>query len=176
MSTRRIVTGIDSAGKSYVVHDGPAPASVDIGRVVLDDVWVDVPGQPDPEAKIDPVAGDVQRLVAPGDGSVVRVVWFYPEGSREEPDAATIEANLARWDAGGAMEEGESGEEGWHTTATIDYGIVITGEIDLGLDSGDVRVSQGDVVVQRATRHAWKPVGDEPCAIAFVLISSSNYR
>jgi len=115
-------------------------------------------------------------LVAPDDGSVVRVVWFYPEGYREEPDADALAANLERWDNGHAMEEGDAGDEGWHTTATIDYGIIVSGQIDLGLDSGEVRCRAGDIVVQRATRHAWKPVGNEPCAIAFVLVSSPNYR
>ena len=63
-----------------------------------------------------------------------------------------------------------------HTTRTIDYGIVLSGEIDLELDEGEVHLKAGDVVVQRGTRHAWRNRSSEPCRIAFVLIDSPNYR
>ena len=176
MATRRIVTGIDTDGKSYVVHDGETPGSTDIGRIILDDLWVDDPANPDPDAARDPVAGGSNALVAPPDGSVVRVVRFMPPDRPDRPTDEQIAANAARFDAGDAMEAGAAGEEGWHTTRTIDYGIVLEGEVDLGLDSGWTRVRAGDIVVQRATRHAWRVPGDEPCSVAFVLISSPNYR
>lgn len=172
MTTRRVVTGIDGDGKSYFVHDGPTPASVDIGAISIDDVWVDDPGRPDPDAADDPVAGDRLSLVGPPGGSVVRVGTFWPPTRTDGPSEDDIASDLARWDAGDAMEDGE---DGWHTTATIDYGIVISGQVELGLDRGWVRLGPGDVVVQRATRHAWRHVGDEPCQIAWVLISSPNY-
>jgi mannose-6-phosphate isomerase-like protein (cupin superfamily) len=175
MTTRRVVTGIDADGKSYLVHDGPTSASVDLGRIVLDDVWVDDPARPDPEAKVDPVAGDEQTLVGPPGGSVVRIGTFLPADRPDMPSDESIAAAVGRWDSGEAMEEGASGEEGWHTTRTIDYGIVISGRVELGLDSGWVELGPGDVIVQRATRHAWRHVGDEPCKIAWVLISSPNY-
>ena len=70
----------------------------------------------------------------------------------------------------------EEDDPGMHTTPTIDYGIVLSGEIDLELDEGEVHLQAGDVVVQRGTRHAWRNRGTEPCRIAFVLISSPNYR
>lgn len=63
-----------------------------------------------------------------------------------------------------------------HTTPTIDYGIVLSGSICLELDEGEVELNAGDVVVQRGTRHAWHNRGDAPCTVAFVLISSPNYR
>lgn len=175
MTTRRVVTGIDAEGKSYLVHDGPTPGSVDLGRIVLDDVWLDDPANPDPEATQDPVAGSHLTLVAPPGGSVVRIGTFMPPDRPDMPSDDAIAADTARWDAGDAMEEGDAGEEGWHTTRTIDYGIVISGQLDLGLDDGWVRLGPGDVVVQRATRHAWRPVGDEPVKVAWVLVSSPNY-
>ena len=69
----------------------------------------------------------------------------------------------------------EQNDPGMHTTRTIDYGIVLSGEIYLELDEGEVHLTPGDVVVQRGTRHAWRNRSAEPCKIAFVLISSSNY-
>jgi hypothetical protein len=173
MSTRRVVTGIDADGKSYFVHDGPTPASIDLGRIAIDDVWVDDPANPDPDALVDPVAGDNLTLVGPPGGSVIRVGTFWPPDRADMPSEDAITADMARWDAGTSMEEGD---DGWHTTATIDYGVVITGQVDLGLDSGWVRLGPGDVVVQRATRHAWRQVGDEPCKIAWILLSSPNYE
>lgn len=174
MTTRRVVTGIDADGRSYVVHDGPTPGSVDLGFITLDDVWVDDPAAPDPEASRDPVAGPL-ALVAPPGGSVVRVGTLLPADRADPPSEEAIAADLERWDMADAMEEGESGEQGWHTTQTIDYGIILSGRVELGLDDGWVELRPGDVVVQRATRHAWRLVGDEPCRIAWILISSPNY-
>ena len=96
---------------------------------------------------------------------------FLPE-TGATPDPETLAAAVGRFDAGGAMEEDNPG---MHTTATIDYGIVLTGNIVLELDAGEVELGPGDVVVQRATRHAWRNRSDAPCTMAFVLIASPNY-
>ena len=57
-----------------------------------------------------------------------------------------------------------------HRTETIDYAVVISGEIDMVLDKGTVRLRAGDVLVQQATLHDWVNRGTEPCRIAFVLV------
>jgi len=57
-----------------------------------------------------------------------------------------------------------------HRTETIDYAVVISGEIDLQLDIGAVHLRAGDVLVQQATLHDWVNRGTEPCRIAFVLV------
>jgi mannose-6-phosphate isomerase-like protein (cupin superfamily) len=57
-----------------------------------------------------------------------------------------------------------------HRTETIDYAVVISGEIDMVLDRGTVRLRAGDVLVQQATLHDWVNRGAEPCRIAFVLV------
>ena len=174
MVTRRVVTGIDGEGKSYAVHDGPTTGTMDLGMLVLDDVWVDDPSSPDPNADRDPVVG-LNPLVPPPGGSTVRVLTLMPASRSDMPDGDSLAAAASRFDPGDAMEGGPAGEEGWHTTATIDYGIVLSGQVELGLDSGWVTLGAGDVVVQRATRHAWRLVGEEPAQIAFVLIASPNY-
>lgn len=175
MTTRRVVTGIDDHGKSYVVHDGPTTGSVGLGAITLDDIWVDDPGNPDPRAQNDPVAGGL-ALVPPAGGSVVRVGTLWPEHEADKSGGATSAADGDRFDWCDVMEEGASGDDGWHTTRTIDYGIILSGRVELGLDEGWTELEPGDVVVQRATRHAWRLVGDEPCRIAWVLIASPNYR
>jgi quercetin dioxygenase-like cupin family protein len=61
-----------------------------------------------------------------------------------------------------------------HRTETLDYGIVLSGECDLELDDGKMlRVSQGDIVVQRGTMHAWVNNGTQPCVFVFVLIDAN---
>ena len=57
-----------------------------------------------------------------------------------------------------------------HRTETIDYAIVLSGEIDMVLDETDVHLSEGDVVVQCGTNHAWVNRSSQPCRIAFILI------
>jgi quercetin dioxygenase-like cupin family protein len=60
-----------------------------------------------------------------------------------------------------------------HRTETLDYAIVLSGECDLELDDGElVHVTQGDIVVQRGTMHAWVNSGTKPCVFAFVLIDA----
>ena len=60
-----------------------------------------------------------------------------------------------------------------HVTASIDYAIVMSGEVELKVDDGVVvEMKTGDVMVQQATIHGWRAVGTEPCVMAFILIST----
>ena len=59
-----------------------------------------------------------------------------------------------------------------HVTQTIDYAIVLKGEIDMRLEKGAVHLVAGDVIVQRGTLHDWVNTGDEVCVIAFILIDA----
>jgi quercetin dioxygenase-like cupin family protein len=61
-----------------------------------------------------------------------------------------------------------------HRTDSIDYAVVISGEIDMEMDDTVVHLKAGDVLVQRGTIHNWVNNGTEPCVIAFVLISSDG--
>lgn len=172
MTTRRVVTGINAGGKSYFVHDGPTPGSLDLGGArMLSEIWIDDPSKPDLAAAWDPAASGKFSLEPPEGGSVVRVVVLPADSGDEMHSGAKLTA--AGFDTGDAMEEEDPA---MHTTRTIDYGIVLDGEVDLELDEGEVHLRPGDVIVQRATRHAWRNRGTAPCTIAFVLISSPNYR
>ncbi len=174
MATRRVVTGIDSDGKSFVVHDDPTTGSMDMGLLALDDVWVDDPSRPDPRADRDPVAG-VNPLMPPSGGSSVRVLTLHPPTRADMPEGDAIAAAASRFDPGELFARDPEGEQGWHTTATIDYVIVLSGRLELGLDSGWIELGPGDVVVQRASRHAWRLAGDESAQLAAIMIASPNY-
>lgn len=62
----------------------------------------------------------------------------------------------------------------WHRTDTIDYGIVLAGELWMQLDEGEVHLKTGDVVIQRSTIHNWENRGTEPCVMAFILIATEG--
>jgi mannose-6-phosphate isomerase-like protein (cupin superfamily) len=61
-----------------------------------------------------------------------------------------------------------------HRTETIDYAVVLSGEIEMELDGTVVRLKQGDVLVQQNTMHNWVNRGREPCVIAFVLVPAKG--
>ncbi|TQE29220.1 cupin domain-containing protein [Streptomyces ipomoeae] len=71
----------------------------------------------------------------------------------------------------GIAERMELDNPGMHTTPTVDYGIVLSGEATLELDDGaTTRLSAGDIVIQNGTRHAWRNRGEAPVTLAFVLV------
>ena len=69
----------------------------------------------------------------------------------------------------------DADDPGMHTTDTIDYVYIVAGQADLELDDGRTeRVTAGDCVVQRGTRHAWRVVGEEPLVLCAVLIGAER--
>ncbi len=153
MAPRRVVTGIDADGASYFVHDGETPGHSDAGGFVIDELWIDDPSDPDPGATQDPVEDLALGIVQLGvgqaprnSGSLFRLFTFKP---------------------GTGVDQTRS--------QTIDYGIVLSGEIDFELDAGVVHLTAGDVVVQRGARPAYRNTSDEDCIMAFILIGSPNY-
>jgi hypothetical protein len=174
--TRRVVTGNNKHGKSYVVHDGITPGHLDLAVATIDEIWIDDPQNPDPTASRDPASAAKFQIEPPLGGSVLRVMTFLPANDLPTDPAefgSAVTNDAARFDTGDTMEKDNPG---MHTTRTIDYGIVLSGEICLKLDEGEIRLTTGDVVVQRGTRHAWQNRSSEPCTVAFVLIGSANYR
>ena len=109
----------------------------------------------------------------PPDGSIFRIVEFPPETG--DLTGVNNEEILKEM---GITPSGDRGEKprhhNMHRTNSIDYAIVMSGEIDLYLDDSEVHLKQGDVVVQRATNHAWVNRSDKPCKIAFILIDDGG--
>ena len=134
---------------------------------------VDDPSISDPVASIDPANVETVHLLPPANGSLVRIVTFPPMSHSPSLSPEALADNFNRIDTGGVMEEDNPG---MHTTRTIDYQIILSGEVDLVLDEGEVHLKAGDIVVQRATRHGWFNRGTEQCICAAVMISSPNYR
>jgi mannose-6-phosphate isomerase-like protein (cupin superfamily) len=172
---RRVVTGIKD-GKSVFVSDGPT---------VNAHVYKAVPGHltsvvyataakpvlPQDHAEQAPP----QMMITPEPGATKLMIVVFP------PDSvfATVDHKAAFEEQAshipGLIQAFEPDAPGMHTTDTVDYDIVLDGEIWLELDDGaETLLQQGDVVVQCGTRHAWRNKGDRPATMCFVLIGAER--
>jgi len=167
---RRVVTGHDPSGQATVASDGPAPRTHDFRHVPgmsATMIWATAPGQPAGAA--DPTPGLASQLPAPG-GTCFVIVRFPPDAALGEVDpvAASAEHRMA---SPGLAERFEPGSPGMHVTDSVDYVLILDGAIWLDLDDGKaIRLGPGDTVVQNATRHAWRNLGDEPATLAVVHV------
>ena len=168
---RRVVTGHDRDGKSIFIVDGKAPNILEMKSmpgVALTDLWRTTTSPALNSGSKDAAAGRI-KLEPPGDGTILRIVEFPPDAAwRKTADAKAAFASIG---AGGAPDHG-SGDPMMHTTATVDYIIVLKGEIHAILDKGEKLLKQGDILVQRGTNHSWSVRGEEPCVIAAILVSA----
>jgi hypothetical protein len=176
MKVRRVVTGRDPKGKSVFWSVGLAPKSlnyVHIPGMSNTQVWA-TPPQPSLGARISDPTLDRKSVLPALGGTEFMIVRFPPDSVMQAPHFDPAAA--AREDAGwlpGLSECFEPDSPGMHTTDTIDYGIVLTGEIWLELDDGVTELlRQGDVVIQNGTRHAWRNKSELEAVIAFVLVGA----
>jgi len=170
--TRRIVTGHDADGRSVFLSDGAAPAVQVIeafGGMAVTELWR-TDETPALNAGDDDPAGMEKSLEPSPQGSKFRVVEYPPDSVRFA--GAAREAGFSEIGGRHAMVEDATRHPGMHKTATIDYAIVLTGEIWAVMDDGEALMKAGDVLVQRGTSHAWSNRTDEPCRVAFVLIDA----
>ena len=117
-------------------------------------------------------AGGPLRLQPPADGSVFRIIDFPPE----EQHRSALSREVAAGDDGSgvvtALKLGAGRAAGFHRTNTIDYVVVISGEIYALMDEGERLMRAGDVLVQRGTNHAWINRSNAAARLAFVLIDA----
>ncbi len=172
---RRVVTGNDAEGRSRVRSNEalePTTLSLLPGFETIE-IWhtQGTPSMPDD-------LGDtgVHTYFPPAGGSVFRVVTLPPEAEGLDAADFDIAAGLreAQDKLPGLAEKLEPDNPGMHVTDSVDYGIVLEGEIELELDDGSLTLLQpGTVVIQRGTHHAWRNRTDRPARIAFVLIGAT---
>src|SRR4051812_19011848 len=176
--TRRIVTGHDENGKAVVLVDGPAPnvrerkPSGNVGTLlwVTGETPVDLSGTED--------HGNRKVSVPPPpNGSIFRIVDFAPASPVAAPGVAHADHDAMLRDMGiDPDSQGYARHEDTHRTRSLDYAIVLEGEIDMLLDDTEVHMKAGDVMVQQGTSHAWVNNSGKPCRIAFILIDAKEPR
>jgi mannose-6-phosphate isomerase-like protein (cupin superfamily) len=170
-TVRRVVTGHTPDGKSTFVMDGPAPNVMEMKSMpglALTDLWETV-GSPARNEGAADAAGRPVRLEPPRGGTIVRIVEFPPDSAwRNRADAREAFDSIQ---AGHAPDKSSS-DPMMHKTNTVDYIIVLRGEIHAIMDHGETLLRTGDVLIQRGTNHSWSVRGTEPCVIAAILVSA----
>jgi mannose-6-phosphate isomerase-like protein (cupin superfamily) len=173
---RRVVTGHDRAGNAIIQSDGP-PGRIQVvgdNGPTFYEIWntreapasIDRDGTEPAEARL--------TLTPPRHGTRIRVLDIPPETPEEmaKVDAQTARRLFAEIGAASASTHGGSQTRHpyMHRTESIDYGIVLEGEITLIVDEGETTVRAGDIVVQRGTNHGWANRSGRNCRIAFILV------
>jgi mannose-6-phosphate isomerase-like protein (cupin superfamily) len=170
----RVVTGHDADGKAVVASSGPLPRVIEIAAIpgtVFHEVWstAGVPACVDNGA--DPTTGPL-TLPPPSHGTRIRFVDIPPDSDEflAHGAARMKEAFTQAGDVKASTVKAESPHPLMHRTESIDYGVVIEGEMTLVLDDSEVLLKAGSVVVQRGTNHAWANRSGRPCRMLFVLV------
>ena len=149
---RRVVTGHDANGKSVFLSDGLAPVVRHLAGegVGFYEIW-NTGAMPAPVAadETEPTQRDLTVPPSPN-GTKIRINEFFPG----HLDSRNLQSPI-------------------HRTESIDYGIVLEGEVVLVLDDSEVTLKAGDVVVQRGTSHAWANRSDKIARMAFILVDGT---
>jgi hypothetical protein len=171
---RRIVTGINEQGRSIIVADSDAP-NVKIHKstpIVAQAIWAtnEMPVVISSDYHDTAPAGVIFKAPPEKDGTIFRIVDFPPD---------SMVGDSSTQDAAKEIEEGghqvaDARHFLFHKTETIDYAIVLEGEVWALMDEGETLMKAGDVMVQRATHHSWSNRTDKYCRIAFVLVDAKE--
>ena len=169
---RRVVTGHDKDGKSIILMDGQAPNVMEMASMpglALTDLWETTGAPASNEGDADAAARPV-RLEPPKGGALFRIVEFPPDTAWRGKATDAREA-FDSIQAGHAPDH-SSADPMMHKTNTVDYIVVLKGEIYAIVDKGETLLRPGDVFIQRGTNHSWSVRGNEPCIVAVVLVDA----
>ncbi|OXY90224.1 cupin domain-containing protein [Streptomyces diastatochromogenes] len=156
---RRLVTGLDERGRSTFLSDELCPhmqVVADTPTFVATDFWRHENVPVDNSGPMDDGVMDQVSISPPATGSVCRVVEFPPD---------------SHWDDGGEIRS-----RMFHSTASLDYVVVLRGEIWAVLDAAERKMTAGDVLIQRGTNHSWSNRSESSCVVLFVLIGGTAVR
>jgi mannose-6-phosphate isomerase-like protein (cupin superfamily) len=168
-AVRRIVV-VDENDRSKVISDGPTPdVRTDPARPGFAScrLWV-TNRTPIPLGRVREPLSMPHRLEPPPGGSVCRIVTFPPDASfRGRIGRNEVEAFFAAMGSPSASTYSARARHPYmQKTRTLDFCLVLEGEITLVLDIQEVQLKAGDTVVQRGTNHAWSNRSDNPCVVA----------
>jgi Cupin domain len=174
---RRIVTGHDVEGRAVILCAGPPERVVDLTDhgPRFYEIW----NTRETPVRIDRDSGepheDKLTLAPPRNGTRIRVLDIAPETQEvQSMDAAEARRHFELIGAGEASTRHQGAAHPYmHRTETVDYGIILSGEIYLIVDQGEILCRPGDIVIQRGTNHAWANRSNQVCRIAFILIDGT---
>jgi mannose-6-phosphate isomerase-like protein (cupin superfamily) len=170
---RRFVTGLDGQNRSIVQIDDTASNILPIAGwpgAFITELWVTEESPVDNTGTRDRGARPIRHDPTPH-GTIFRVVEIPPEMSGSAPiDVAAAFASMGSHNRPTEQDARRHGS--MHFTNSVDYIVVIAGEMAMLMDDGEVLLRPGDCVVQRGTKHAWVNRGDVPCVIAAVLVDA----
>ena len=168
---RRILTGHDAEGRSTFIADALAPNVKEMASMpglALTDLW-ETAGAPASNAGDKDAAARPVRLEPPKNGTLLRIVEFPPDSAwRQGADAREAFKSIGA----GHAKDRTSADPMMHKTSTVDYIIVLKGEIHAIMETGEKLLKAGDVLVQRGTNHSWSVRGNEPCVVAAILVNA----
>lgn len=169
---RRLVTGHDDNGKSMFLMDGEAPNVVVIesmGDLAVTELWETFDAPADNRGTADN-SDRLLHLEPKARGTVFRIVDFPPDAVWKT--GADGKAAFAQLQAGHAADSAST-DPGMHRTASVDYALVLSGEIWAVMDTDERLMKAGDVLIQRGTNHAWANRTAQNCRVMFVLCGAN---
>lgn len=173
---RRVVTAHDEQGRAIILEDGPVPVvRTDPNRpgYAVHQVWMTESSPAHVGNNDDPTLG-AMSLTPPAGGTIIRVIEFPPAGlelkdvSPEQAAEAFSMYGQSQVLTGGRKTNPR--HPFMHRTETVDYAVVLSGEIVMLLDDSEVTLKAGECLIQRGTNHAWTNRSDKPCRVLFVLV------
>ena len=162
---RRVVTGHDEQGRSRVILDGIADTIVETGyECRVHELWSTCQPRPSNAGNEDAARLAPTLRTPPPGGDKFRVVEFAPD---ERIDRNAMDERLKKNIEAGRMTGKAKGQ--FHRTETLDYAIVLRGEIWHLTETDEVHLRQADVLIQRGTYHSWENRSNEPAFVAVVM-------
>jgi Cupin domain len=168
---RRLVTGDDASGRSSIVEDAPAAAIRTVAqRPGYRSVNLWRTGEVPVQINAADTIASHQGILPPQNGSILRIIDFPPEPADPAERQRRIQATFGGMFSDATHDRREGAHPGMHRTETVDYAIVLEGEIWAVMDEGETLMRAGDVLIQRGTNHAWANRSQKTARIAFVLM------
>ncbi len=172
---RVVVAADNSDGRSRIARDAAAHAVRTVAErpgYRVSNVWATF-GSPAPVADPDRTA-DIKGLTPPKNGTILRVIDYPPEPKDPVERKRMFDAMFAKLFPDGAHRPPGAPHPGMHATDTVDYAIVLSGEIYAVMDEGETLLRAGDILIQCGTSHAWSNRSNDYARIAFVLIDGKR--
>ncbi|HKP58456.1 MAG TPA: cupin domain-containing protein [Polyangiales bacterium] len=170
--TRRIVTANDAQRRSFIEQDGPSPAELTLASrpgYRNSNLWRTF----GPQAGVGGPDSVLEHsgVLPPRGGTILRVIDIPPESKNPEERRRVTAATFKQMFPD-AEHKPDLRHPGMHVTQTIDYAILLQGELYAVLDETETLMKPGDILIQRGTNHAWSNRSDQIARIVFVLVDA----